>query len=211
VTTHCTWGKAAAEIAGYTSKHEIDLVIMGTHGCKGFNEIFIGSNAYKTITMCPCPVLTVQTHAKKTGFTNIVLPIDDAMHSREKVNSTITLAKMYGGKIHILGLLDKGRDTDPAKLKIKLDSVESLIAKAGLAYETKIIKGDNLAHAAMKYAKKIKADLISVLTGHESKLNGIFPDAFSGQIVNHSRIPVLSMKPEERKYQLISLAASNPF
>jgi nucleotide-binding universal stress UspA family protein len=211
VKTICSWGKAAFEISQVVKDNDIDIVIMGTHGTKGFNEVFIGSNAYKTVTVCPCPVITVQTHARKLGFTNIVLPIDNSMHSREKVNHALSLAKSYAAKIHIIGLVDKDGETDIKKFKIKLESVEKAIEKAGLVYDMKIIKGDNLAVSAIKYSKKVKADLIVVLTGHESKLNGIFLDAFSKQIVNHSRIPVMSIKPEERKYELISLAASNPF
>ncbi|MDF2439000.1 MAG: hypothetical protein K0Q95_3376 [Bacteroidota bacterium] len=211
VKTICTWGKAAYEIVQVVKDNDIDIVIMGTHGTKGFNEVFIGSNAYKTVTLCPCPVITVQTHAKKLGFTNIVLPLDNSLHSREKVDYTISLAKNYAAKIHIVGLVDKARETNIDKFKIKLESVKKAIEKAGLAYDLKIVKGDNLANSAIKYSKKVKADLIVVLTNHESKLNGIFLDAFSKQVVNHSRVPVMSIKPEERKYELISLAASNPF
>lgn len=207
----CTTGSVAAEVLTAVKENDIDLVIMGTHGAKGFNELFVGSNAHKTVTMCPCPVITVQTHSKRIGFTSIVLPIDDSFPSRQKVYPAITLAKKYGATIHILGLLDKSRDTDRKKFQIKLDSVEKVVKKAGLAYDCKIVKGDNLAEAAMKYSKKMKADLIVVLTDHESNLTGMFLGAFAKQIVNHSRIPVMSIRPKEGIYESVSLAAANPF
>ena len=202
-----TQGKAATEIMRAVKKFKIDLIIMGTHGAHGFNEYFVGSNAYKTVTISPCPVITVQAKAKKLGFTNIVLPIDDSFHSRQKVNYTIMLAKKYAAKVHVLGLVDK--ETDPKKLAIKLDSVEKAIKKSGLVYSRKVVKGKNLAVAALNYSKKAKADLISVLSNHESHLNGIFLDAFAKQIVNHSRIPVLSIRPNKGIYDSVSLAGSN--
>ncbi len=211
VNTLCSMGKATSEIVTAVQDNNIDLVVMGTHGASGINELFMGSNAHKTVTVCPCPVITVQTHAKKIGFTNIVLPIDNSLRSRQKVDYTIALAKKYAAKIHVLGLIDKTRETDPEKFQIKLDSIEKAIKKAGLTCECKIVKGDNIAVAAMNYSKKIKADLIVVLTDHESNYNGMFLGAFAKQIVNHSRIPVMSIKPVIGNYESVSLAGANPF
>lgn len=208
----CSHGNISKEIMNAVTANDIDLVIMGTHGTGGVNEFFVGSNAHKTITMCPCPIISVQTQAKTIGFTNIVLPIGDELHSRQKVDYAITLAKKYGSKLHILGLLDKSGNVDPAKFNIKLEAVEKAVKKAGLTYEIKTLKDDAFAVATLKYSKKVKADLIMVLTGHESKLTGMFLGAFAKQIVNHSKIPVMSIRPNEGNYDSVSLAGvSSPF
>jgi nucleotide-binding universal stress UspA family protein len=211
INTVCATGHTSSEIVRAVKTNSIDLVLMGTHGAKGFNEIFIGSNAHKTVTICPCPVITVQTHAKRLGFTNIVLPVDDSLHSRQKVNQVLVLAKKFASKIHVLGLIDKQGETDVKKFSIKIGSVEKAILKAGLPYEIKIVKADNLAVAALNYSKKVKADLITVMTGHESRLTGMFLGAFAKQIVNHSRIPVMSIRPLEGTYESVSLTAASPF
>jgi nucleotide-binding universal stress UspA family protein len=207
VKTLCTNGRPSYEIVEAVKNKKIDLVIMGTHGVHGFNEFFVGSNAHKTVTICPCPVITVQTKAKKLGFSNIVLPIDNSFYSRAKVDLTIMIAKMFAAKIHILGLIHK--DDNLQEFNIKLDSVEKAVKKAGLVYVKKTLKGENLAVTAMRYSKKIKADLISILTNHESSLNGIFLNGFAKQIVNHSSVPVISIRPLEGIYDSVSLAGSN--
>jgi nucleotide-binding universal stress UspA family protein len=210
IKTICTRGKAAYEIVNAVKEHKIDIVVMGTHGAHGFNEYFVGSNAHKTVTICPCPVITVQTSAKKLGFTDIVLPIDDNFDSRQKVDATISLAKKYASKIHVLGLQEKGEGPSEKTFKIKLDSVEKAIQKSGLAYDIKTVKGDNLALAALKYSRKVKADLIVVLTGLESQLTVMFLGTFAKQIVNHSKIPIMSIRPSDLGlYDSVSLAGSN--
>ncbi len=193
----CTTGKIAREVVDYADENKIDLIIMGTHGASGFEEYFIGSNAHKIVNQANCPVISVQTHAKKLGFTNIVLPIDDAIHSRQKVDYAIELAKKYTSKIHILGLLETTEDNEEGKFNIKIDAVEEAIKKAGLPLSRKIIKGDHLAAEALKYSKEINADLIVIMTDHESKLTGMYMGPFAKQIVNHSRIPVMSIRPHE--------------
>lgn len=211
VKTLSCLGKIHTEVSAAVKKNAIDLVVMGTHGVDGFNEFFIGSNAHKIVTKCPCPVITVQAHTKRLGFTKIILPVDDSFNSRQKVDYTIALAEKYAAKIFVLGLLSKNGETDSKKFKIKMDSIEKAIKKAGLPYEFKIVKDNNLAVAAMKYSKKVKADLIAVLNDHESDLTGMFLGAFAKQIVNHSRIPVMSIRPTEGIYDSVSLAAANPF
>ena len=212
IKTICTRGKAATEVVRAVKENKIDLVVMGTHGASGFNEYFIGSNAHRVVTVCPCPVITVQGHAKKLGFTNIVLPIDDDFNSRQKVEPAVALAKKYAAKIHILGLPEKDGNTNLKTFQVKMDSVEKVVKKTGLPYECKIIKTDHMVKTTMNYARKVKADLIVVLNDHESELNGIFLGAFAKQIVNHSRIPVMSIKPVDIGiYNSVSLAGSNPF
>lgn len=197
VSTLIGSGRPAAGISETVRENDIDLVIMGTHGANGFEEYFIGSNAHKVVNMAPCPILTVQTHAKKIGFKNIVMPIDNTLHSRQKVNNVIELASMYGSKVHILGLLNSDEEIDEKKFNIKLDSVENVIKKVGVPYVRKLKKGKNIAMEAMNYSDEVKADLIVIMTDHESNLTGRFMGALSKQIVNHSKVPVMSIKPIE--------------
>lgn len=204
----CVRGNSTAEIVKAVKDKNIDIVIMGTHGLSGFNEYFVGSNTHKTVTICPCPVLSVQAHAKKVGYGKIVLPIDNSLHSRQKVDFVIAIAKKYASRIYILGLQDNLDAVGKKKFKIKIESVEKSVSQAGLPFETKIIDESNLASATLKYGKKVKADLITVLSGSESKLTGIFLGPFSKQIINHSKIPVLTIKEEEGKYETISLAGA---
>jgi len=40
---------------------KVDLVVMGTHGRRGFNHLIMGSVAEKVVRLCPVPVLTVRS------------------------------------------------------------------------------------------------------------------------------------------------------
>ena len=80
--------------------------------------------------MAPCPVITIQQHAKKLGFTNIVMPIDNSLHSRQKVDHVIRLASIYKANVHILGLLNSDEEIDKQKFNIKLESAENALKNA---------------------------------------------------------------------------------
>lgn len=205
--TTVTHGRIAREILSMVEEQNIDLVVMGTHGVSGFDEYFIGSNAHKVTSVCPVPVITVQRKSKKVGYGDILLPIDNTMHSREKMNFVMILAKKFGSVIHILGLPD---DDDPLHLKqfgIKIASVEKIIKKAGLAFTTKIAKGGDLAEQALRYSKKVKADLIATMNDGESHY-GLDVGPFAKQLINHSAIPVLSIKPTEGSFEGLDMGGA---
>lgn len=205
-------GRVISAVEKISKEHKIDVIVMGTHGSKGFEEYFIGSNAHKTVTVSPCPVITVQTHTQHLGFNNIVMPIDNSFHSRQKADMVIELASHYRAKIHILGLINTNEDVDENKFNIKIDSVEKAVRSAKLSYVKKIVKGKNIAVEAMNYSNEIKADLIVIMTDHESNLTGMFLGGFAKQIVNHSQIPVMSIKPLEGNFEAFDLSSSgNPF
>jgi nucleotide-binding universal stress UspA family protein len=53
-------GAAADAIVDYASKHDVDLVVMSTHGRTGLARWAYGSVANKVLTGAPCPVLLVR-------------------------------------------------------------------------------------------------------------------------------------------------------
>lgn len=53
------------EIAEFAEAHQIDLIIMATHGRTGLAHAFLGSVAERVVRTAPCPVLTVKMPARK--------------------------------------------------------------------------------------------------------------------------------------------------
>jgi nucleotide-binding universal stress UspA family protein len=57
-------GKVYIELAQQAKVVNADMIITGTHGVSGFEEFWIGSNAYRIVTNAPCPVITLRHDAK---------------------------------------------------------------------------------------------------------------------------------------------------
>jgi len=53
-------GEPHREIAQYAQEHEIDLIVIATHGRTGFAHIMMGSVAEKILRISPIPVLAVK-------------------------------------------------------------------------------------------------------------------------------------------------------
>ncbi len=57
---HFLEGKANKTLVKFAGENDIDLIIMGTHGHKGFNHLILGSVAEYVVRHAPCAVLTVK-------------------------------------------------------------------------------------------------------------------------------------------------------
>jgi universal stress protein A len=55
-----TSGPPAAMIVEYAKDHDIDLIVMGTHGRGALGHLIMGSVAERVVRLAPCPVLTVR-------------------------------------------------------------------------------------------------------------------------------------------------------
>jgi nucleotide-binding universal stress UspA family protein len=78
-TTAAVIGTPAWSIVEYASAHDIDLIVMGTHGRGGMSHLLMGSVAERVVRTAPCPVLTVRetpavARAKTTNDVAVEVP-----------------------------------------------------------------------------------------------------------------------------------------
>lgn len=62
-------GMATKKIVEYAADHEVDLIVMGTHGRGTMSHLLMGSVAELVVRTAPCPVFTVRdTEALRWAF-----------------------------------------------------------------------------------------------------------------------------------------------
>ncbi len=58
-------GSAWSAICKYAGEHEIDLVVIATHGRTGIQHAVVGSTAERVVQHAPCPVLVVKSRQRE--------------------------------------------------------------------------------------------------------------------------------------------------
>jgi nucleotide-binding universal stress UspA family protein len=67
-TTAVVTSNATGEaIATYARDHQIDVIVIGTHGRGGVSRLLLGSVAERVVRTAPCPVLTVHADPATVG------------------------------------------------------------------------------------------------------------------------------------------------
>lgn len=68
--------KIFKDITGLAEKSEDSMIVLSTRGASGFEELFIGGNAYKITSHSKNPVITVRRGKIPAKIDKIVLPLD---------------------------------------------------------------------------------------------------------------------------------------
>ena len=185
-------GKIFKEIADLADKHEDALTVLSTHGASGFEELFIGGNAYKITSHSRNPVITVRRSKIPSNIDNIVLPLDMTFQTREKVPYTVELAKKFGSKIHLLTIRLSNLKSIEKKLHQYAEQVASYLDNHKVPYTVEHLHGGNLTDLTLEYSRSIDADLISIMTEQEKSASNLLLGNFAHQMINKAYIPVMS-------------------
>jgi len=59
-TTHVFFGSPAKSIVEYARDHNMDFIVMGTHGRGGVAHLLLGSVTERVVRTADCPVLTIR-------------------------------------------------------------------------------------------------------------------------------------------------------
>ncbi len=191
-------GKAHIEIANQAKHSDAMMVIAGTHGVTGFEEFWIGSNAYRIVTYSPCPVITIRTDfVFHQEIKKIVLPIDDSLETRQKVPFAAKISKYFDSVIHVISVYSTTIKAVRQKIDNYTTQVTKYLDEENVTYVAKAIDAENVTNATINYAKAIDADIIVIMTEQEMTTANLFLGAFAQQMVNHSPIPVLNIHAKE--------------
>jgi len=191
-------GKVHIEVANQAKYSDAMLVVAGTHGVTGFEEFWIGSNAYRIVTYAPCPVVTVRTQFEfKNNINKIVLPIDSTIETRQKIPFATKMAKYFDSEIHILSLYSTTIKAVRQRVDNYSKQVEKYMEEENVKFQTATITAENITNSTIEYAKNVDADMIAIMTEQETTTSNLFLGAYAQQMVNHSPVPVLSIHARE--------------
>lgn len=190
------FGKVYEAIADQARQYQADYIVIGTHGISGYEELWIGSNANRIVAAAVCPVFTVrQNFSVKESISAIVLPIDHTSDTTEKVDHALKIASAFKAKIYVLGLYSSELSTLKRRVETNVKKAQNLIENHSTTHEVNFEKSQNLTSTTIKFAEKINADLICIMTEQETSTNNILLGQYAQQMVNHSHVPVLSVHP----------------
>ena len=189
-------GSISSEIINLCNEIDANLLVMGTKGSDSNNDLFMGSNTYRTLTKSELPILTVNSSVVKKGYSNIVLPIDLSAHTRQKVNVAIQLSKLFTSHIHVIAMYNENEQADKFKLDVYVKQIEKECERNKVAVTNTITKTDNKVKKTLAFAKKVGADIIVSMTDQDTEFKSVLLGNYIHQLINNSKIPVLCLQPE---------------
>ncbi|TLX77463.1 universal stress protein [Labilibacter sediminis] len=194
-------GNVFKEISNQAKYDDSALIVIGTHGASGFEDKWIGSNAYRLVCSAPVSVLTVRPERKWRGIGKIVLPISVDKSSRQKVPTVVGVANLFNAKIVVLGVKEKGFGLKESRVRAFVkQTVRFIENNTDLEVESKIISGGSKAKLVMKFIEEEDADLVATKIHHSSNPFEGLVKPFANELINESSCPVLAVPTKETLY-----------
>jgi nucleotide-binding universal stress UspA family protein len=191
-------GKIHHEVDNLARNVGASLVISGTHGTSGFEEFWIGSNAFKIVTYATCPVITVrQDFQVRKEIKKILVPIDSSAETLQKLPFLTKLAILFNTEIHLMITHYSHLKSIQRVAENYGTQAEKYLIRNKIKPKREIIVSSNITKAVIEYATTNKVDLISIMTEQETPAN-ILLGPHAQQLVNQSPIPVISFHPQEQ-------------
>lgn len=198
VQTHLAFSNPAEAITEKAIELTCDLIVMGTHGASGFREFFIGSNSYSVIKNTTVPVLTVPGKKKIDEFKKILFPVRATTGIVDKFDFVEPIMKKNNAELVILGLSLKNEIFNPVNRKAVTIELGRRLRIAEAAFKSVFYVCKNYAKKVLEIARKEKVDLIVINASLDYSWRQFFIGPYAQQVVNHSRIPVLSIRTPDK-------------
>lgn len=188
-------GNIFDDIGGVAETLGAKLIFMGTHGVKGVQHI-LGSYAVKVITNSNVPFIVVQERNIRDGYKRILLPMDLAKESKQKLDLTIRMAGYFKSKVYIFSQHETDQFLKNA-IERNTAYARNEMQKNGVEYEMESAsqKGD-FVKQFLDYAKKIDADLIAIVNSQERAVHELFSGTSEREVItNIHQIPTMIVNP----------------
>ncbi|WP_340200443.1 universal stress protein [Ascidiimonas sp. W6] len=174
------------------SKHQVDLIVMGSGGASGLKEFIIGSNTEKVVRSAETPVLVIKKKQPDFSVDSIVFACDFSPESYATFIKAEEFAKNLKAKIHFLYVNTPASFHTTQEITHKMSA---FIEKAKPSnFSLNIYNDRSVEKGVINFSKSINADLISISTHGRKGLAHFFNGSISEDLANHALKPVLTFK-----------------
>jgi nucleotide-binding universal stress UspA family protein len=190
------YGRILDSTHDYIQSNKIDLVIMGTHGVTGIQELLSGSITEHVIKQNNIPVLSLKCDREDIDFSDFLVTGDFGADEVENLDTLKQLQKVFDSNIHLLWVNTKKEFISTAHAMDKMRSFAKVNAIEKVHYH--IYNDDSVEEGIVNFANNYDAshefqiDIIAVEKKNKTQLGYLFTGCQAIDIVNHVFKPILT-------------------
>ncbi|MFB6232589.1 MAG: universal stress protein [Salinibacter sp.] len=197
-------------IVDHATEHDVDLVLMGTHGRKGVDRLLSGSVAEEVVRQAPCPVFTVPAYDEgqlESQIARILVPVDLSEQSTLVADHAAGLSEVYNAPVDLLHVVEEAAfpaayGVDPlvsSRPDVQERAREALEALAeqmdGLSESVNVhLLAGYAARDIVDFAVQQESDLIVMATHGRTGLQRFLIGSVAEKVVRRAPCPVFTVK-----------------
>jgi nucleotide-binding universal stress UspA family protein len=179
-------------ISQVSRDYETDLIVMGSHGLSGIQELLIGSTTEKVVRNSEIPVLVIKKEISNFNATNIVFASDFTSETKKPFEKFLKFTQSFESKIHLVTICTPN-SFKPTYIIEK--TMNDFVFEFNLTnYSTHIYNDNNIEKGIINFSNSINADIIGMCTHGRTGFAHFFNGSISEGLVNHAIRPVITFK-----------------
>lgn len=190
--TKMVFGNPFAGISKEIVEAQADIVIMGSKGSSGLEEVLIGSNTEKVVRHSNCPVITIKGKVEPDAIKKIVFASDfnnvpgDVVKRLKKLVETID-AELHLVKINTPSMFENTRTS--------MEKINDFINDFNFgATSSSVYNSTSEEDGILEFAEDISADMIAMATHGRTGFLHLLSGSIAEDVVNAAKRPVWTMK-----------------
>ncbi|HKR05357.1 MAG TPA: universal stress protein, partial [Bacteroidia bacterium] len=194
------FGFAVENIIFKAEEKHADLIVMGTKGANGLQEVLIGSNAGSVIEKSTCPVLIIPENAQFNTIDKIVFATDFCDSDFYAIASLAKIGELFNSEIMIIHISQIGPTKDYEKDVLEWFKNE-LKYKANIEYENisfHDLVGGNVDYELEDFIEKNKVNLLALSMRKRNLFSRLFERSLTKKMAYHTHIPLLAFHASAR-------------
>lgn len=175
-------------IAEKIEQEEINLVIMGSKGTSGLEEMLIGSNTEKVVRHAKCPVITIKQKRDFSKIKSIVFASNFEEEQDHVIEELFKIQQIFGAS---LNLVKVNTPNNFESTRVIRQEMEDFAAKYHFKNYTLNIYNDFIEEDGIIYfSEDIEADMIALGTHGRTGFMHLISGSIAEDVVNHAKRPV---------------------
>jgi len=184
--------RAFEGIMEISKEKKCDLIIMGSHGASGFQEMFIGSNTEKVVRHSEIPVLVIKNEIPEFNIENFVLATDASANHKHIFEKATKFAEKIDAELHLLFINTPNDFMTSKEANKKIQEFTSNSSPEN--YKVHIYNDISVEKGILNFARKLDAGLLGIGTHGRKGIAHFFNGSISEDLVNHTNRPVITFK-----------------
>lgn len=177
------------------NKYEADLIIMGSHGTSGIEEIFVGSNTEKIVRYSNIPVLVIKEENNDFQMDHVVFASDFTDEAVEPFNRANKLFNILGAKIKLVYVNTPGDYfMSSSEMRTKVKSFLNKTEQSDVVEGVSFVSDYTVEKGVLNFANDNNVDAIAVATHGRTGISHFISGSISEDIANHATKPVITFK-----------------
>lgn len=185
-------GPVASVVKNIVDREKIHLVVMGTHGEKGFLSKIIGSNTVNVIRNIKNPVLAIPPHAKYQGIKRAVFTTLFREKDKHALREVLLMANAVEAKVDCLHVLHNSKAGD---IIMQTENWQHEFPNENINYVI-LEEVESVENTITAYLIENNIDIFAVVKRNRSFFDRLFTNSTSNNLTFHSKIPILVFHEE---------------